>query len=233
MSIKEGFSKKVTFNMMDSIGKKIDKLMIMMGKLVMEDKGENKQSKPWVYQSNRGRGHMRCNYKQRRFQDRFRANNTNRGRPRYGQDNRCRSRYDSNHRGSYGYNMRNNERYWRQNNSNNRRGNFRNQNYDRNRSMSYERQNGDRRNDRSISNSRLRSGSRATTNRNRIRCFECREYDHFARDCLMTQANREAKQIQQMFNMDKDHTILQTPLMDIDPNGQTTSPVEIRDNLNL
>ena len=31
----------------------------------------------------------------------------------------------------------------------------------------------------SLSNSRSRSGSRASTNRDRIRCFECREYDHF------------------------------------------------------
>ena len=37
MSIKEGFSKKVTFNMTDGIEQKIDKLMVMMGKLVMED----------------------------------------------------------------------------------------------------------------------------------------------------------------------------------------------------
>ena len=40
-----------------------------------------------------------------------------------------------------------------------------------------------RRNDRSTSNGRSRSGSRVSTNRDRIRCFECREYDHFAREC--------------------------------------------------
>ena len=32
----------------------------------------------------------------------------------------------------------------------------------------------------------------------------------------MTQANREVEQIQKMFNMDEDQTILQTPVMDID-----------------
>ena len=42
------------------------------------------------------------------------------------------------------------------------------------------------RNDRS-SSSRSRSGSRASTNRDRIRYFKCREYDHFAKDCLNTQ----------------------------------------------
>ena len=138
------------------------------------------------------------NYKQRRFQDRLRSNNTYRGRPRYGQDYRGRSTCDSNYRGSNGYNMRGNQRYGRQNN-NSRRGNFRNQNG--NRSRSYERQIRERRDDRSISNSRSKSGSRATIDRDRIRCFECREYDHFARDCPTTWASREAKQIQQMFNM--------------------------------
>ena len=128
--------------------------------------------------------------------------------------------------------MTGNQRYGRQNN-NNRRGNFRHQNYDGNRSRSYERKNRDRRDNISISNSRSRSGSKATTNRDRIRCFECREYDQFARDCPTMQANREAKQIQQMFNMDEDQTILQTQLMDVDQDGQTIRPVETRDNLNL
>ena len=56
---------------------------------------------------------------------------------------------------------------------------------------------------------------------------------NFARDCLTTQANREVEQIQQMLNMDEDQTILQTPLMDIDQEGQTINLVETRDNLNL
>ena len=34
-----------------------------------------------------------------------------------------------------------------------------------------------------ISNSRSRSGSRPSTNRDKIRCYKCREYDHFVRDC--------------------------------------------------
>ena len=121
MSIKEGFGKKVIYDMTDSIEQKIDKLTVMMGKLLMKDKGQNRQLEPQVYQSNRGRGQTRCNYDQRRFQDRFRLNNTYRGRPRYGQDYRGRTRYDSNNRGSYGYNTRGNQRYGRPNNNNNRR----------------------------------------------------------------------------------------------------------------
>ena len=41
------------------------------------------------------------------------------------------------------------------------------------------------------------------------------------------------KQMQQMFNMDEDQTILQTPLMDTDQDEQTITPVETSDNLNL
>ena len=233
LSIKEGFGEKVIFNMTDSIEQKMDKLMVMMCKLVMEDKGQNRQFKPQVYQSNRDRGQTRCNYNQRRFQDRFRPNNAYRGRPSYGQDYRGRSRYDSNYRGSYRYNTRGNQRYGRPNNNNNRRGNFRNQNYDINGNRSYERQNRDRRDGRTISNSRSRSSSRVTTNRDEIRCFECRKYDHFARDCPTRQASSEAEQIQQMFNMDEDQTILQTPLMNVDQDEQTISQVETRNNLNL
>ena len=39
------------------------------------------------------------------------------------------------------------------------------------------------RNRRSRSPSSSRLGSRTSTNRDRIRCFKCREYDHFANEC--------------------------------------------------
>ena len=94
-------------------------------------------------------------------------------------------------------------------------------------------ENRDRRYSRSIGNSRSRSGSRATTNRERIRCFECREYDHFVRDCPTRKARREIEQRQQMFNVDEDQTVLQSPLMDTDQDKQTITQVETRDNLNI
>ena len=50
--------------------------------------------------------------------------------------------------------------------------------------------------------SRSRLGSRASTNRDRIRCFKCREYDHFAKDCLNSEADKVTEQIQQMYNLD-------------------------------
>ena len=84
-----------------------------------------------------------------------------------------------------------------------------------------------------MSNNWSRSGSRASTNRDRISCFNCREYNHFARECPTRQENRETEQIQQMFNMDKDQIILQIPLMDTEEDEMTITPMEARDNLNL
>ena len=44
---------------------------------------------------------------------------------------------------------------------------------------------------RSSSNSRSRSESQASTNRDRIRCYNCREYDHFVRDCSNSREERD------------------------------------------
>ena len=66
----------------------------------------------------------------------------------------------------------------------------------------------DRRNFRCISNSRSRSVSRASTNRDRMRCYECREYDHFTKDCPTNKIEKEMDQIQQMHNMDEEKTSL-------------------------
>ena len=84
-----------------------------------------------------------------------------------------------------------------------------------------------------MSNIRLKSGSRASTNRDRIRCFECREYNHFMRECPTRQESRETEQIQQMFNMEKGQTILQTLLTDTEEDEMTITPTETGDNLNL
>ena len=49
--------------------------------------------------------------------------------------------------------------------------------------------------DRSSSNNRSRSGSRAGTNRDRIRCYTCREYDHFVRDCPNSKRRKRLKAV--------------------------------------
>ena len=112
------------------------------------------------------------------------------------------------------------------------RNNYRGQNYDKNRSRSLDRHDRSRRRDRSMSNGRSRPGSRVNTNRDRIRCFECREYNHFAKECLTRQEKREIEQIQQMFNLDDKQTLLPTSLMDTDNEG-TITPIESGDSLNL
>ena len=62
MSVRDGLSKRVTFNTMDDLAQKIDRLTVMMGKLVTEDEGQPKPFKPQVYQPNRGRNQNRGNY---------------------------------------------------------------------------------------------------------------------------------------------------------------------------
>ena len=72
-----------------------------------------------------------------------------------------------------------------------------------------------------------------STNRDRIRCFECREYDHFARECPTRRENRETEQTQQMFSLDVDQTILQTLLMDTEDDIMMITLTETKDGLNL
>ena len=62
MSVKDGLSKRVTFNAMDDLEQKIDRLTVMMGKLVIEDEGQSKPFKPQVYQPYRVRNQNRGNY---------------------------------------------------------------------------------------------------------------------------------------------------------------------------
>ena len=53
------------------------------------------------------------------------------------------------------------------------------------------------------------------------------------RDCLTMQGDREAEQIQQMFNADEEQTLLQTPLIDTNQARQSGSTIETREHLNL
>ena len=64
-----------------------------------------------------------------------------------------------------------------------------NRSRDRSREKTFLRNYGNDR-DRSSSNSRSRSGSRASTNRDMIRCYSCRECDHFVRNCPNSREER-------------------------------------------
>ena len=97
MSVRDSQSKRVSFNTPDNLEQKIDRLTVMMGKLVTEDEGHPKPFKPQVYQSNRGRNQSRGNY-----HSRFR-NNTYRGCPSYNQNFRGRNRGNFSNRENYRY----------------------------------------------------------------------------------------------------------------------------------
>ena len=86
-----------------------------------------------------------------------------------------------------------------------------------------------RRNDQSSNKSG--SGSRATTNRDRIRCFKCREYDHFAKSCLNISVT-EKEQIQQMLNLGDDKTALKVLVADTYENLNRTNSEDTVDHLN-
>ena len=110
----------------------------------------------------------------------------------------------------------------RENNRQDSRERYRNKRYgnhnNRNRNRSGERTFvGNYRRDRSSSNDRSRSGSRASTNRDRIRYYIYREYNHFARDCPNSREERDLEQLQHMLNMEeKDSRSLSTHSSDED-----------------
>ena len=157
MSVKDGTERRVSFNNRDELGDKIDKLTVVMSRLAARDTHEKRPFKPQIYKS-RGqqRSHGQGNYQSR-------LDSRNRGQF---MDNRPRQNYR-------GKNFRGNTRgYSRQNNRGNY-GNERCNDYNRDRNRLRERtftRNYSSNRDRSSSNSRLRSGSRVNTNRDRIRC---------------------------------------------------------------
>ena len=101
-----------------------------------------------------------------------------------------------------GYGRQNNREYYR-----NERYSSNNRDRSRSRGRTLTRNYGNRR-DGSSSNNRSRSGSRASTKRDRIRCYACREYDHFKRDCPNSREERNLEQLQHMLNMEEqDHRV--------------------------
>ena len=210
MSMKDSYaSKGVTLDTQDGLEEKTDRFTSMMSKLTAQDGGQNKQFNP--------------KYSRAREEDNEEIFIVSaiiiKDTTRTGKDETVeieefhRPRYEQNYRndfkrGSFRGNIRMNQNFKGQNYRDRYRENYRN---DRGRSRSRERQyqGNIRRNDRSRS-SRLRSGSRASTNRDKIRCYKCREFDHFTKDCPMSKLEKESDKIQQMFNMEEKQIALKT-----------------------
>ena len=127
------------------------------------------------------RDQNRC-YNPESFQ--IRPNSRNRG--QYTRSRPRQNYRDSNFQGhTRGYGRSNNRGGYR---------NDRHNDYNRGRNRSRERtftRNYSSGRDKSSSNSRSRSGSRASENRDRIRCYNCREYNHFVRDCPSSREERD------------------------------------------
>ena len=68
-----------------------------------------------------------------------------------------------------------------------------------------------------------RSGSRASMKRDRIRCYKCTEYDHFAKDCPTYREERELEQLQQMLNIDDEQMSLKPLAMNTHDNLNSIS----------
>ena len=156
------------------------------------------------------------------------------GRAQCRQSYRGRSQYDQNYRGDFRKgNFRGMQNYRGQRFRGGYKGSFSYHNFGRGTSRSRERQSSGhfRRNDRS--SSRSRSGSRVSTNIDRIRCFKCRQYNHFAKDCLSISEteNKQSEQIQQMLNLE-DKTTLKVLMADTYENLIRTNSEETIDDLN-
>ena len=75
---------------------------------------------------------------------------------------------------------------------------------------------------------RSRSGPGASTNRDRIRCYNCREYDHSARDSPTSREERDLEQLQQMLNLEaKEQTHLLADRQDSPIENYRASPLNL------
>ena len=90
MNIRDGTERKVSFNARDELGDKIDKLTVMMSRLVAKDSNEKRPFKPQIYKSR----DQNRSYNERGYQIRNgRPDSRNRG--QYG-NNRFKQNYGDN-----------------------------------------------------------------------------------------------------------------------------------------
>ena len=70
--------------------------------------------------------------------------------------------------------------------------------------------------------------SRATTNRDRIGCYNCREYDCFVRDCPTSREERDLEQLQHVLNLEEEEQTYQSSSRHSSPMSELrTSPLNL------
>ena len=118
MSIREGVSRKVSFDTRDKLGDKIDKLTVMLDRLTAKDSNNRRPFKPQIHQS---RGQNRgCSERNSQNRNRLSNRSNSRDRGQFRQD-RGRPRFER----SYGENNFQDRGYSRQSS----RGEYRKDNY--------------------------------------------------------------------------------------------------------
>ena len=76
MNIMEGAGRRVAFDTREELGDKIDKLMVMIGKLAAKDSNRNRPFKPQIHKSRRPPcPGQNKGYSQRSYQNRTRVDN--------------------------------------------------------------------------------------------------------------------------------------------------------------
>ena len=192
--------KGVTFDAMEMLERNsdcIDRLTTLVSDLKMT-MDRKPQYKPKIYQ---GRSQNQ-NARRQNFTPRNRSfsrgrNQGNQNNYRQNYRNRSRGRWNNHRSGDRSsnypnYNQRGNTRpYHRQNTQwasrNRSQSRSRNENYGNNQYRGRSRD----RNQRRQEESRSRSNSRVSTNRDRVRCYRCREYHHFVCECPNTPTDEE------------------------------------------
>ena len=232
----------------------MDKLASLVSKLDMKLDKQETHYKPKIYQGrNRGHGQRQDSYRSRDRSYSRDCNQYNyQGRGSYNYNNRnYRSNYRNRDRSrnGYGYRRNNGQNYRRnygQNYGNQRyrnrspsqdcsrsrqryrshsqdRSNSRNSYSNNSRDQSRGRQ-GSNSNDRDNNRTRSRSNSCVSTNRDRLRCYRCSEYDHFTRECPNTLTDESSDESEgttlQMLTQDE------TPVLDY-------SEMELDGDLNM
>ena len=159
MRIRQGADRRVVFDTREELGDKIDKLMVMIGKLAAKHSNRNRSFKLQIHKSRRppppgqNRG-----YSQRSYQNRTRLTNISNSRDRgHSRQDRGSPRFEQSYRGSSfqdnsrGYSRQNSKGEYRNNNC---RNSGYNRDRDRSRERSFSENYGSNRT-RSMSNSRF------------------------------------------------------------------------------